>query len=91
MTLRYETKPRRFETSNHSFSHEPGSERVNEQASERMNTAELTSQTSSAEQVNEWAVQANGQASGPVLHKYYFVFILGCFGPTCISFESRKT
>ena len=38
-----------------------------------MSAAERTSETHSEEQANEWAVRANGQASGPVFTSWFLV------------------
>ena len=43
-----------------------GVSKVSERASERVSAAEGASEASSPEQANEFAVRANGRASGPV-------------------------
>ena len=61
----YGTKPGHFETSNHSLSHELGSEQ-SERASERVSAAERASKASNGKQANQRANKQT-QASGPVL------------------------
>ena len=62
---------------NNSLSHERGSER-SEQASKRVIAAERASEACSAEQANEWAVRADGRASGPVLMSQIMAVVPHC-------------
>ena len=48
---------------------------VKERASEQISTAEHVSKASNDERVNEWAVKANGQVSGPVLTSRFSVVL----------------
>ena len=70
VSLHYGSKQGKIETLNHTLPHERGSER-SERASERVSAAEEASKASSPEQANEWAVRANGWASGPVLQTVF--------------------
>ena len=67
-------KTRSYGDIKNSLSHEWGSER-SERASGRVSTAEGASEASSPEQANEWAVRANGRASGPVLQSVFLAVI----------------
>ena len=51
-----------------------GVSEVSKRTSERVSAAEGASEASSPKQANEWAVRANGRASGPVL-KSLFLFV----------------
>ena len=68
------TKPRRFETSNHSLSHERGSER-SERTSERSGGRKQSEQSGASERVSGASERANGRASGPVLQSVFLAVI----------------
>ena len=63
----------------HQIIHFPTSFGVIEWANERMSTAERTSEASSAEQANEWAVRAFEQTdNGPVLTSRILAYLIHC-------------
>ena len=58
----------------HLIIHFPTSEEVSE-VSKRVSAAERMSKVSRAERENEWGIQANGQASGPVLQSWFLMIL----------------
>ena len=68
--MRYGSEQSDFGTSNHSLSHEGGSER-----SERRGGREQSEQSGASERVSGASELANGRASGPAL-EYEFLAVL---------------